>query len=136
MEENLKKSVEKKFLPLENKKEKEREKKKSLTSSSASFSMAVNDSASARLSTAMAKNTFSRISAVFLWSRFRFSTVRLFVYTCPPIYTFFANSWKEKDTITAYKENDEVETGEHAEARNTAVRSNPIVHNGVPIFAG
>ena len=37
-----------------------------LTSSSASFSMAVNDSASARLSTAMAKKTLSRISASFL----------------------------------------------------------------------
>lgn len=43
--------------------------KEKLTSSSASFSMAVNDSASARLSTAMAKNTFSRISFVFVWSR-------------------------------------------------------------------
>lgn len=46
---------------------------------------------------------------------------------------FFAG--KKKDTVAAYKENDEVETGEHAETCNTAVGSNSIVHNGVPIFA-
>jgi len=40
-----------------------------LTSSSASFSMAVRDSASARLSTAIAKNTFKRISALLSSSR-------------------------------------------------------------------
>lgn len=40
-----------------------------LTSSSASFSMAVNDSASARLSTAIAKKTFNKISGLKLRSK-------------------------------------------------------------------
>lgn len=40
-----------------------------LTSSSSSFSMAVNDSASAKLSTAIAKKTFSNISEIISWGK-------------------------------------------------------------------
>lgn len=50
--------------------------------------------------------------------------------------SLFAYFHDKKDTVTAYKENDEIETGEHAKAWNTAIGSNSIVHNGVPIFAG
>lgn len=78
---------------LENKK-KEGE-KESLTSSSASFSMAVNDSASARLSTAMAKNTFSRMSAVFHWSRNGLTIFFVFVFIALRD-TFFAELEERK----------------------------------------
>lgn len=124
--------------------------------------MAVNDSASARLSTAMAKKTFSRISAIVLvkerltriemclsrvmslilctlWSvnivgrRIEWRMENYVIGRGPWLFAYFHD---KKDTVTAYKENDEIETGEHAKACNTAIGSNSIVHNGVPIFAG
>lgn len=57
--------------------------------------MAVNDSASARLSTAMAKNTFSRMSAVFHWSRNGLTIFFVFVFIALRD-TFFAELEERK----------------------------------------
>lgn len=51
-------------------------------------------------------------------------------------YRLYESAVSEKDTVAAYKEDDEVETGEHAEARYPSVGSDSVVHHGIPVLAG
>lgn len=118
--------------------------------------MAVRDSASARLSTAMAKNTFKRISANYYihqgsiqFNKFcpncYYTRKRVSIYLLLVFFLLIVHSCDKspeiflsltKDTITAYKENNEINTCEHAYTGDTAVSSNPNIHHGIPILAG
>lgn len=112
------------------------------------------DSASARLSTAMAKKTFSRMSEQRVpW---RFSTINhrrislVFPLSPPPEQTFIIKKlpWKLKfkhdsnsnrclwqDTVSTDKEDDEVEAHNHPAGWRTSVGHDSIVHDGVPVFS-
>lgn len=41
-----------------------------------------------------------------------------------------------KDTVAAYEEDNEINTGEHADTGHSAVSSNSDVHHSVPVLAG
>lgn len=86
----------------------------------------------AKLSTAIAKKTFSRMSDPSV------KELDLFASSWDDIYTElgFKVVLEKKDTVTTDKEDDEVHANHHVREDRPAIRHDAVIHHGVPVLSG
>lgn len=107
------------------------------------------DSASARLSTAIAKKTFRRISEQRVQSRTN-NSAEAWLYALQtsnaervltPLSTALAFLvcvcvyHRKKDTVSTDEEDDEVKAHNHSRRGRASVRHDPVIHHSIPVFS-